>query len=127
MAPRRGQPQPQAVEEDEEAQPQSGSLRFNEALSWKAGKAIAVSELLRRLQALADELREMDQEDIDNDSFAKVATELPGQHLLGHKDKGVRAFTGCCLVDVLKLCAPDAPFTASQLKVCVVWQDMRPR
>jgi sister-chromatid-cohesion protein PDS5 len=118
MAPRRGQPQPPQVQEIEEQQSQPGSLQFNEALSWKAGKPIATGELLRRLEALAEELREMDQEEIDKESFNKVAKELAGQHLLGHKDKGVRALTGCCLVDVLKLCAPDAPFSGSQLKVC---------
>lgn len=125
MAPRRGQPQPKEVEEEEETQPQPGVLQFNEALSWKAGKPIPMGELLRRLETLAEELREMDQEEIDKESFAKVAKELAGQHLLGHKDKGIRAWTGCCLVDVLKLCAPDAPFAASQLKVRTQLRAMR--
>lgn len=113
MAPRRAA---EPVEEEEQ-EPQAGGLVFNEPLSWRAGKPISTGVLLKRLNALSDELREMDQEDIDKDSLTKVAGELVGQHLLGHKDKGVRAFTGCCLVDVLKLCAPDAPFTPSQLKV----------
>ncbi|TVY54635.1 Sister chromatid cohesion protein pds5 [Lachnellula cervina] len=97
-------------------EPQGTSLIFNEPLSWRAGKPIATGELLKRLDALSNELREMDQEEIDKDSLTKVAKELAGQNLLSHKDKGVRAFTACCLVDVLKLCAPDAPFTGSQLK-----------
>jgi hypothetical protein len=29
----------------------------------------------------------------------------------------VRAWATCCIVDVLRLCAPDAPFTRNQLKV----------
>ncbi|RQM06379.1 hypothetical protein DH86_00001188, partial [Scytalidium sp. 3C] len=91
-------------------------LKFNEPLSWRAGKPIATGELLRRLDALSNELREMDQEATDKNSLTKVAKELAGQHLLGHKDRGVRAFAACCLVDVLKLCAPDAPFTGSQLR-----------
>lgn len=120
MAPRRGQPQPEeeVEEEEEQQQPQAGTLSFNETLSWKAGKAIPTGELIKRLGSLANELREMDQEEIDQSSFTKVAKELASQHLLGHKDKGVRALTGCCLVDVLKLCAPNAPFSGSQLKVC---------
>jgi len=120
MAPRHRQSQTQEVEEEEveEKQPQPGTLQFDETLSWKAGKPIATGELLRRLERLAEELREMDQEEIDKDSFTNIAKELASQHLLGHKDKGVRALTGCCLVDVLKLCAPDAPFSGSQLKVC---------
>ena len=59
----------------------------------------------------------MDQEETDKDSLTKVAKERAGQNLLGHKDKGVRAHAACCLVDVLRICAPDAPFTQSQLKV----------
>jgi sister-chromatid-cohesion protein PDS5 len=111
MAPRRSA---EVVHE-----PQLGGLKFNEPLSWRAGKPIATSELLRRLDALAVELRDMEQEETDKDSLTHVAKELAGQNLLGHKDKGVRAFTACCLVDVLRICAPDAPFTATMLKVCV--------
>jgi hypothetical protein len=113
MAPRRG-----ADIEPEE--PQLGGLVFNEPLSWRAGKPIPTGELLRRLDTLATELREMDQEETDKDSLTNVAKELAGQNLLGHKDKGVRAFTACCLVDILKICAPDAPFTPTQLKVCQI-------
>jgi sister-chromatid-cohesion protein PDS5 len=111
MAPRRGA---DVVAEE----PQLGGLVFNEPLSWRAGKPIPTGDLLGRLDTLASELREMDQEQTDKDSLTKVAKELAGQNLLGHKDKGVRAFTACCLVDVLKICAPDAPFTPTQLKVC---------
>jgi sister-chromatid-cohesion protein PDS5 len=110
MAPRRGA---EIVEEE----PQLAGLTFNEPLSWRAGKPIPTGMLLKRLDALSNELMEVDQEQIDKDSLTKVAKELAGQNLLGHKDKGVRAFAACCLVDVLKLCAPDAPFTGAQLKV----------
>ncbi|KAL5322879.1 hypothetical protein ACEPPN_010858 [Leptodophora sp. 'Broadleaf-Isolate-01'] len=111
MAPRRGA-EPVSDEPEEELV----SLTFNEPLSWRAGKPIPTGELLRRLDTLTNELRELDQVVIDKDSFSKVAKELAGQNLLGHKDKGVRAFVGCCLVDMLKICAPDAPFTPTQLK-----------
>jgi sister-chromatid-cohesion protein PDS5 len=112
MAPRRSA---EGVHE-----PRLAGLQFNEPLSWRAGKPIATSELLRRLEALAIELRDMEQEDTDKDSLTHVAKELAGQNLLGHKDKGVRSFTACCLVDILRICAPDAPFTATMLKVCVL-------
>jgi hypothetical protein len=110
MAPRRGA-------EDVAEEAQLGSLTFNEPLSWRAGKPIPTGELLRRLTALAEELQDMDQEETDNDSLTNVAKELAGPNLLNHKDKGVRAYTACCLVDVLRICAPDAPFTPTQLKV----------
>ena len=96
---------------------QGVSLAFDEPLTWRATKPIATGELLRRLAALQEELVEMDQDEVDKTSFADVAKALAGQQLLSHKDKGVRAHVACCLVELLRLCAPDAPFTPSQLKV----------
>lgn len=92
-------------------------LQFNEPLSWRAGKPIAVADLLRRLQALFKEMRGMEQEENERDSFTNVAKDLASPNLLGHKDKGVKAWTACCLVEILRLCAPDAPYTGQQLKV----------
>ena len=67
MAPRRG-----AEAVSEEPEQDLVRLTFNEPLSWRAGKPIPTGELLRRLDTLANELREMDQEEIDKDSFTKV-------------------------------------------------------
>ena len=105
--------------EAEEPQESASRLKFDEALSWRAGKPIALADLLRRLEALSIELRDLEQEEDDRDAFTRVAKELAASNLLSHKDKGVRAWTACCLVDILRLCAPDAPFTAQQLKVSV--------
>ncbi|PWY70689.1 sister chromatid cohesion and DNA repair protein [Aspergillus eucalypticola CBS 122712] len=99
-------------------------LKFNEPLSWRVGRsAIPIADLLQRLQTLAQELRRLEQEEIDTDSLKKVSQELASAHLLAHKDRGVRAWAACCIVDVLRLCAPDAPFTGNQLKdifTCIV-------
>ena len=97
----------------------SSGLKFNQPLSWRAGRPIPVAELLKRLQALANEMRDMDQEDDESIplSLGGVAKELADQQLLGHKDKGVKAWVACCAVDVLRLCAPNAPFTSKQLRV----------
>ena len=111
MAPRRGAAAA-AVEESK-----LPGLIFNEPLSWRAGKPIPLAELLRRLDTLSKELMEMDQDETDKSSLTSVAKELASPNLLHHKDRGVRAFTACCLVDVLRICAPDAPFTPQQLKV----------
>ncbi|KAL8807815.1 MAG: hypothetical protein Q9182_000464 [Xanthomendoza sp. 2 TL-2023] len=104
-----------ATTEVEEPQSMPG-LQFNEPLSWRAGKQIAVADLLRRLQALSREMQEMEQEENERDSFTKVAKELVSPNLLSHKDKGVKALTASCLVDILRLCAPNAPFTGQQLR-----------
>ena len=104
-------------EEDEEEQQELPGLQFNEPLSWRAGRTIAVAELLRRLQTLWKEMRDMEQEENERNSFTHVAKELASHGLLAHKDKGVRAWTAACLVEILRLCAPDAPYTGQQLKV----------
>ncbi|ODH46046.1 hypothetical protein GX48_07869 [Paracoccidioides brasiliensis] len=91
-------------------------LKFKQPLSWRAGRAITVADLLERLESLALELRQLDQEETDKDSLRKVSQELASLHLLGHRDRGVRAWTACCVVDILRLCAPNAPFTGNQLK-----------
>jgi sister chromatid cohesion protein PDS5 len=92
-------------------------LQFNEPLSWRAGKAIPVADLLSRLEKLARELQGLPQDDTDRETLKSVSQSLANGHLLGHRDKGVRAWTACCLVEIFRLCAPDAPFTQPQLKV----------
>lgn len=114
MAPRIA---PSRATEVEEPGYETSGLQFNEPLSWRAGKPIAIADLLRRLQALSKEMRSMEQEENERDSFTTVAKELASPNLLAHKDKGVKAWTACCLVDILRLCAPDAPYTGQQLKV----------
>ncbi len=114
MAPRRSAA---AEPEDQEQDERTAKLQFNEPLTWRPGKPIPIDTLLKRLDRLTRELAEMDQETTDPASLAKVAKEVASHQLLNHKDKGVRAYTACCVVDILRLCAPDAPFTPSQLKV----------
>ncbi|KAI9698076.1 MAG: hypothetical protein M1820_007584 [Bogoriella megaspora] len=91
-------------------------LRFKDSLSWKVGRAIPVAELLVRLEKLLKELESIEQDAADRETLTPVADELAHAHLLGHKDRGVRAYTACCLVEMFRLCAPDAPYTEKQLK-----------
>lgn len=116
---RAAEPAPEEPDEDQDEQPatEAQGLRFNEPISWRGGRPIATTELVRRLDKLSKELTELDQDWEHKESLNKVAKELCSANILGHKDKGVKAFAACCLVDILKICAPDAPFTPSQLKV----------
>ena len=107
-----------AEEEEDEHQSIEGAPRpldFNESLTWRAGKPIVVAELLRRLRTLHGELAELDQEDAHRDSLVPVAQELAHRNLLEHRDRGVKAWTALCIVEMFKLLAPDAPFKAAQL------------
>ncbi|KAH9866567.1 hypothetical protein J1614_008257 [Plenodomus biglobosus] len=108
--------QEQEQEHDLEEQDGLKKLKFKQPLVGRPGKQIGVSDLLKRLKALLDELRTIDQEAAHRESLMPVAQELAHQSLLQHKDHGVRAWTICCIVDMLKLFAPDAPYPASKLK-----------
>jgi sister-chromatid-cohesion protein PDS5 len=105
----------QASEQEEEGEQRS--LEFDEELPWRPAKPIPTGTLLGRLERLSKELSELDQGATDLESLKDVASKLGHRNLLQHKDRGVKAYTACCLVDILRLYVPDAPFTDDQLKV----------
>ena len=105
-------------QEDQEENDNAPPLKFDEPLSWTAGRAIPVGELLRRLGDLYNEIAALQQEDIDLESLRAPAKELVAQRLIAHKDRGVKAWTACCLVEMIRIFAPNAPFTGKELKVC---------
>ena len=59
----------------------------------------------------------MDQEAVDTRSLATISKDLIHQSIFLHRDKGVKAYAACCMTDLLRLYAPDAPYTALELKV----------
>ncbi|KAL3241234.1 sister chromatid cohesion factor PDS5 [Nakaseomyces bracarensis] len=90
-------------------------LRFNKPVLSTLENSISTNELLNRLGNLHEELASFTQEQVDLNSLDKYRTDLINQKLLRHKDIGIRAFTACCLSDILRLYAPDAPYTDVQL------------
>ncbi|KAF1732147.1 Sister chromatid cohesion protein pds5 [Beauveria bassiana] len=106
--------------DEEEEQQEQQSLVFDEELSWRPAKPIPSATLLARLERLSKELAEFDQGAVNLDSLKTVASQLAHRNLLQHKDRGVKAYTACCLVDLLRLYVPDAPFTDEQLKMMFV-------
>ncbi|TXT14456.1 uncharacterized protein COLE_00649 [Cutaneotrichosporon oleaginosum] len=90
-------------------------LVFNEKLH-QSGKGGGADALLRRLKTLFHELVKLDQEQIDVKSLDKVREQLVQRVIIFHKDRGVKAFAACCLAELLRLYAPDAPYTADQLR-----------
>ncbi|KAF2675466.1 putative sister chromatid cohesion and DNA repair protein [Microthyrium microscopicum] len=91
------------------------ALKFNQPISWPAGRPIAEGELIKRLHAFYDELKEMD-DGVDLETIRPKAKDLVAERLLKHKNKGVQAYTACCLVEILRIFAPDAPYTGKELK-----------
>ncbi|KAI0037137.1 cohesin-associated protein Pds5 [Vararia minispora EC-137] len=91
----------------------SPKLRFREKL---VGKGFSTDVLLKKLKSLHAELAELDQDVVDTDSLAPVCKELIHPTILLHKDQGVKAYAACSLADLLRLYAPDAPYTDHQLR-----------
>ena len=88
-------------------------LKFNEKL---VGKGLSTDALVKKLKALHEELAGLDQDHVDTKSLMSVHKDLIGAPILLHKDKGVKAYAACCLSDLLRLFAPDAPYTSNQIQ-----------
>ncbi|KAL5521605.1 PDS5 [Sanghuangporus sanghuang] len=88
-------------------------LKFSDKL---VGKGLTTDALQKKLKKLASELAELDQDNVDTKSIAPVCKELISPSILLHKDKGVKAYAACCLADILRLFAPDAPYTGPELR-----------
>ncbi|EJT99367.1 hypothetical protein DACRYDRAFT_96151 [Dacryopinax primogenitus] len=93
--------------------PAPHKLRFHDKL---VGKTLSTDALQRKLKALHTELADIDQDNVDTGTLALVRKDLISTSILLHKDKGVKAFAACCLADLLRLYAPDAPYTGTELK-----------
>ncbi|UCS21577.1 uncharacterized protein HLK63_J01463 [Nakaseomyces glabratus] len=90
-------------------------LQFSKPIISTLENTIAASELVGRLCNLHEELAQFVQDQVDLSSLDAVKGDLINHKLLKHKDLGVRAFTACCLSDILRLYAPEAPYTDGQL------------
>jgi len=112
-----GETEQQEEGDDDAEEEELVKLQFDEELTWRPGKPIAVGTLLPRLERLFEEMSEMDQDTVDKDSLGDIAQALVNRNLMQHKDSAVKATVAECLVEILRLCAPDAPYTEDQLKV----------
>lgn len=79
-------------------------------------KGTSTDALLKRVRQVRTELSEMDQDAVDVNSLKDICKELVTPALMLHKDKAVKAHVACCLADMLRLFAPNAPFTPSELR-----------
>eukprot|EP01138_Halocafeteria_seosinensis_P009211 gb/GECG01009413.1/.p1 GENE.gb/GECG01009413.1/~~gb/GECG01009413.1/.p1 ORF type:complete len:1491 (+),score=198.69 gb/GECG01009413.1/:1-4473(+) len=72
-------------------------------------------DLKMRLRALCQWLQGLDQ-DYPTENLNEVSKQLVERQLLKHNDKDVRMLVACCIVDILRIYAPDAPYSDVQLK-----------
>ncbi|CAJ0745043.1 23507_t:CDS:10 [Entrophospora sp. SA101] len=98
----------------------SSSLKFKLKLV-ATSKPLSTSELLKRLKSLFGELSTMEQEEVDQNSLKSITHDLINKSLMGHKDNGIKAYVACCISDLLRLYAPDAPYTDHELREIFVF------
>ncbi|RHZ63282.1 hypothetical protein Glove_330g114 [Diversispora epigaea] len=93
-----------------------GRLQFKQRLLSPSAKQISTPELLKRLKSLFGEISRTEQEEIEVESLRSVTRDLIHSSLIKHKDRGVKAYVACCVSDLLRLYAPDAPYTDYELR-----------
>ncbi|GMF52259.1 unnamed protein product [[Candida] boidinii] len=90
-------------------------LRFDQELISTVTNHISTKELISRLQELYEELSSIDPDSLDMSSVASVKDQLVNKKLLKNANTGIQTLTACCLSDILRIYAPDAPYNAQQL------------
>lgn len=75
-------------------------------------------ELIRRLKTLAHTLQAMDQDEAaNNQQYTMLALHLAEEQFLTHQSRDVQLLIACCIADVLRIYAPEAPYKdAEQIK-----------
>ena len=78
------------------------------------------ADLLGRLKDLHAKLENLSQDPEERPKgLGQIAAHLISPRLLGHGDKEVRLLSACCIVDVLRVYAPEAPY--SDVELCRVF------
>lgn len=70
---------------------------------------LGADELIRRLKACAQAFQNMGQDD-NNQSYIPLSMHLAADTFLEHANKDVRLLVACCIADVFRVYAPDAPY-----------------
>ncbi|CAH1267920.1 PDS5B [Branchiostoma lanceolatum] len=68
-------------------------------------------ELIRRLKVLAKTFADMDQDqEEDKQRYEPLSLHLASEHFLHHESKDVKLIVGCCIADIFRIYAPEAPY-----------------
>ena len=90
-------------------------LKFQEKLLVRTSSTDVLLKKLKTLYAELAELEQLEQVASGGYDLGSVRRELVHQSILLHKDKGVKAYAACCIAEVLRLGAPEAPYEQHEL------------
>ena len=68
-----------------------------------------------RFKLLAKAFQEMSQDENNASEYKQLALYLVSEFFLDHRNKDVRLLVACCIADIFRVFAPDAPFTESEV------------
>ncbi|XP_022228919.2 sister chromatid cohesion protein PDS5 homolog B [Drosophila obscura] len=71
---------------------------------------LGTDELIRRLKTLANVLQTMDQDDNLYQQYIPLALHLLDDFFMQHPSRDVQLLIACCIADVLRVYAPEAPY-----------------
>uniref|UniRef100_A0A8D3D4C6 PDS5 cohesin associated factor B n=1 Tax=Scophthalmus maximus TaxID=52904 RepID=A0A8D3D4C6_SCOMX len=73
---------------------------------------ISKEEMVRRLKMVVKTFMDMDQDsEEEKELYLNLALHLASDFFLKHPDKDVRLLVACCLADIFRIYAPEAPYT----------------
>ncbi|KAG1562450.1 hypothetical protein G6F49_000907 [Rhizopus delemar] len=94
-------------------------LDFPHSLVKRGG--LKAQDLLVLLKELHQKLKELEQGAVEQESLLNVAKELTNAQILKNSNKTVTAIAACCLADILRLYAPEAPYSNVELRKIFVF------
>jgi sister chromatid cohesion protein PDS5 len=71
---------------------------------------MGADELIRRLKTLTHTLQAMGQDEGMYQQYIPLALHLADEHFLTHPSRDVQLLIACCIADVLRVYAPEAPY-----------------
>lgn len=78
-----------------------------------------ISSIVEELKTLHDSLSKVEQDEFESirGELDPVAIRLVSSELVNNADKTVKLLNSCCIANILRLYAPDAPYSPEQLSV----------
>ena len=78
-----------------------------------------ISKVVEQLKELHEALCRIEQDELPQmqDELGPVARRLVDSELINSTDKTIRLLVSCCLANILRLFAPEAPYTGTELGV----------